>query len=114
MNKVVVFALFTVPLLSLVLGAMVELRRDPGSLRSLRRTLPLAVAVVLWTLLLLPLGFDGYPSYWNLLANAMAALSFLVAVGSFFGGYKSRLSTALIFTGGLILTYLWLINRIVA
>jgi len=108
MNRIALFAICALPLFCFALAAMVELR-GRGSLRGLRRMLPLAVAVVLSILLLLSFGVEVYLSYWNQLAMAMSGLSFLAAVGSFFGGYKSRASTVLVFTGGVILTYLWLL-----
>jgi len=119
MNEIAVIALFTIPLLSLVSAGMLELRRDRGSLRSLRRMLPLAVAFISSILLLLfsvleLSNLGPYLSNWNLLATAMSGLSFLAGVGSFFGGYKSRVSTALIIVGALVLAILWRLTRLVA
>ena len=117
MNGIATFALITLPLLCFVSAGMVELRQDRGSLRSLRRMLPLAVAVVSSILLLLFAvlelsGWNLYLSNWNLLATAMSGLSFLAAVGSFFGRYKSRVATTLIFVGGLALACFWLLTRL--
>jgi len=117
MNRIAVFALFTVPLLCFISAGVIELRQDRGSLRSLRRMLPIAVAAVSSILLLLFAvlelsGWNLYLSNWNLLAAAISGLSFLAAVGSFFGRYKSRVATALIFVGGLALAILWLLTRL--
>jgi hypothetical protein len=42
----------------------------------------------------------------------MSALSLAVATCGVVCRYKSRLSAALIFIGGLVLAFLWLVNRI--
>jgi hypothetical protein len=113
MNEIAVFALFSVLLLGFFSAGMREFQRDRGSLRSLSRMLPLAVAVVVCILLLI----DIYRPYFSLrfhLSRTMSALSLLVAVSGLVCRYKSRLAAALIFIGGLVLAFLWLVNRWVA
>jgi len=44
----------------------------------------------------------------------MSALSLLIAVSALVCRYKSRLTAALIFIGGLVLAFFWLPNRWVA
>ena len=106
----ITFALCTVPLLSFVSAAMLEFQRDRASLRSLTRMLPLAAAVVVCILLLIDLS-DPYFSFRARLSRPMSALSLLVAVSALVCRYKSRLATALIFIGGLLLAFFWLLNR---
>jgi hypothetical protein len=114
MNEIVVLALFTVPLLSFVSAGMLEFQRDRQSLRSLTRMLPLAFATVLSILLLIPI--DLYFQYVSSsrLSILMSVLSLLVAVSALVCPYKSRSTAALIFIGGLVLAFFWLLNRVVA
>lgn len=118
MNEKAVFALLSVPLLSFVSAGMLEFRRDRESLRSLTRMLPLALAAVLSILLLITLLIppDLYFQYLSSprLSILMSVLSLLVALAALVCRYKSRLTTALIFIGGLVLAFFWLLNRIVA
>lgn len=113
MNEKAVFALFSVPLLSFVSAGMLEFRRGRGSLRSLTSMLPLTVAAVLSILLLVPpnLYFQYVSS--ARLSILMSVLSLLVAMAALACRYKSRLTTALIFIGGLVLAFFWLLNRVV-
>jgi hypothetical protein len=106
------FAFFTVPLLGFVSAGMLEFQRDRAS-RSLTRMLPLAVAVVVSILLLIELCYPDFSVRARLL-RPMAALSLLVAVSALVCRYKSRLATALIFIGGLLLAFFWLLNPWVA
>jgi len=113
MNEMAAFALFTVPLLSFVAAGMLEFQRDRGSLQSLTRMLLLAVAVVVPIVLLI----DVYYPYFSFrlhLSRTMSALSLLIAVSALVCRYKSRLTAALIFIGGLVLAFFWLLNRWVA
>jgi hypothetical protein len=111
MNEMAAFALFTVPLFIFVAAGMREVQREPRSLRSFTRMLPLAVGVVVSILLLI----DVYYPYFSFhLSKAMSALSVLVAVSALVCRYKSRLTAALIFIGGLVLAFFWLLNRFVA
>lgn len=114
MNEIDLYVLFSVPLLSFVSAGMIEFQRDRQSLRSLKRMLPLAIAAVLSILLLIPL--DLYFQYVSSprLSILMSVLSFLVAVSALVCQYKSRLAAALIFIGGLVLAFFWLLNRVVA
>jgi len=92
---------------------MLEFRRDRGSLQSLTRMLLLAVAVVVSMVLLI----DVYYPYFSFrlhLSRTMSALSVLIAVSALVCRYKSRLTAALIFIGGLVLAFFWLLNRWVA
>src|SRR6267154_2735166 len=60
---------------------------------------------------------DVYYPYFSLrlhLSRTMSALSLLIAVSALVCRYKSRLTAALIFIGGLILALFWLLNRWVA
>lgn len=107
------FAFLTVPLLTFASAGMLEFQRDRASLRSLIRMLPLAVAVVVAILLLI----DVYNPYFSVraqLSRPMSALSLLIAVSALICRYKSRLAAALIFVGGLLLAFFWLLNRWVA
>jgi glucose-6-phosphate-specific signal transduction histidine kinase len=113
MNEMAAFALFTVPLLCFVSAGMLEFQRDRGSLRNLTRMLPLAVAVVVSIVLLIDVYYP-YFSFRLRLSRAMSALSLLVAVSALVCRYKSRLTAALIFIGGLVLAFFWLLNRWVA
>jgi len=110
MNEVAVFALFSVPLLIFVSAGMVEFQRDRESLRRLTRMVPIVVAVVVSTILLIDLYYP-YFSFRLRLSRAMSALSLLVAIAALVCRYKSRLTAALIFMGGLILAVFCLINR---
>ena len=108
------FALLTVPLLSFFSAGMFEFQRDRTSLRSLTRMLPLAVAGALSILLLIRV-YDPYFSVRRVqLSRPMSALSLLIAVSALVCRYKSRLTAALIFIGGLVLAFFWLLNRWVA
>jgi hypothetical protein len=113
MNEIALFGLFSVPLLSFVSAGMLEFQRDRGSLRRLIRMLPLAVAVVVSIVLLVDV-FYPYFSFRLRLSRTMSALSLLVAVSALVCRYKSRLAAALIFIGGLVLAFFWLLNRWVA
>jgi hypothetical protein len=113
MNGMAIFALAlgAIPRLSFLSAGMLEARRDRRSLRSLIRALPLAVAIVVSIPLLIDL---CYPWLSFRLSKTMSALSLLVAVSALVCRYKSRLGAALIFVGGLVLAFLWLLNRWVA
>jgi hypothetical protein len=114
MNEATAFALLSasLPLLSFVSAGMLEFQRDRRSLRSLVRVLPLVFAVVVSISLMI----DLYYPYFSLrgLSKAMSALSLLVAVSALLCRYKSRVTAALIFIGGLVLAFIWLLNRWVA
>ena len=104
------FALLTVPLLSFVSAGMFEFQRDRTSLRSLTRMVPLAVAGALSILLLIKV-YDPYFSVRRVqLSRPMSALSLLVAVSALVCRYKSRLTSALIVIGGLVLAFFWLMT----
>ena len=107
------FALLIAPLLSFVSAGMLEFQRDRRSLRSVARMLPLAVAVALSVLLLIDV-FHSEFSFRFRLSRPMSALSILVAVSALVCRYKSRLAAALIFIGGLVLAFFWLLNHWVA
>jgi hypothetical protein len=107
------FAFLTVPLLGFVSAGMLEFQRDRASLRSLTRMLPLAVAVVVSILLLIDVCYPDF-SVRVRLSRPMSALSLLVALSALVCRYKSRLATALMFIGGLLLAFFWLLNRWVA
>jgi hypothetical protein len=109
----IAFALCTVQLLSFVSAGMLEFRRDRASLRSLTRMLPLAVAIVVSILLLIDLSYSDFSVRFRL-SRPMSALSLLVAVSALVCRYKSRLTATLIFLGGLVLAFFWLLNRWVA
>ena len=110
MNEVAVFALFSVPLLGFVSAAMLEFRRDHESLRRLTRMLPIVVAVVVSIVLLIDVHYP-YLSFRLRLSRTMSAVSLLVALSALVCRYKSRLTAALVFMGGLVLAMFWLINR---
>ena len=113
MNKMPAFLVGIVLLLSFVLAGVLEFQRDRRSLRSLARMLPFALAVVVSVLLLIDI-FDPYLSLALGLSRTMSALALLVAVSALVSRYKSRLSRVLIFIGGLVLAFFWLLNRWVA
>ncbi len=110
MSEITVFALFSVPLLSFVSAGMLEYQRDRGSLQSLTRVLPLAVAAVVSTVLLIDVYYP-YFSFRLRISRTMSALSLLVAVSALVCRYKSRLAAALVFIGVLVLAFFWLLNR---
>ncbi|SRR6266481_2475447 len=64
---------------------------------------------LLWCLFYYP-----YLSFRLHLSRTMSALSLLIAVSALVCRYKSRLTAALIFIGGLVLAFFWLLNRWVA
>jgi hypothetical protein len=104
------FVLLTVPLLSFVSAGMFEFQRDRTSLRSFTRMVPLAVAGALSILLLIKI-YDPYFSVRRVqLSRPMSALSLLVAVSALVCRYKSRLTSALIVIGGLVLAFFWLMT----
>lgn len=109
----IAFAFCTVPLLSFVSAGMLEFQRDRASLRRLTRMLPLAVAIVVSILLLIDLSYSGFSVRFRL-SRPTSALSLLVAMSTLVCRYKSRLAAALIFLGGLVLAFLWLLNHWVA
>lgn len=111
MNEIAAFAILGVPLLSFVSSGMLEFHRDRGSLRSLARMVPLAVGAVVSVLLLIPVQFY-YPYTSPLLSRAMSTFSLIVAVCGLICRYKSRLAAVLIFIGGLVLAFFWLLNRV--
>lgn len=110
--EMVAFALASILLLSFVSAGMLEFRRDRRSLRSPVRVLPLLFTVVVSILLLVDI---RYP-YFSLrgLSKTISALSLLVAISALLCRYKSRMTAALIFTGGLVLAFFWLLNRWIA
>ena len=60
---------------------------------------------------------DVYNPYFSVRAQLsipMSALSLLIAVTALICRYKSHLTAALIFVGGLLLAFFWLLNRWVA
>lgn len=110
MSEAGVFALFSVPLLTFVSAGVLEFKRDRRSLVSFTRALPLALAVALS----IPLMIDVYQPYLSFhlgLSNTMSALSLLIAIAAVVCRYKSRLTMALIFVGGLALAFFWRLNR---
>jgi hypothetical protein len=107
------FAFLTVPLLSFASAGMFEFQRDRASLRSLTRMVPLAIAVVISVLLLV----DVYYPYFSVrarLSRPMSSISLLVGASALICPYKSRLTKVLIFIGGLLLAFFWLLDRWVA
>ena len=110
--NLVALAFVLVPLLSFAAAGMFEFQRDRQSLRSPIRGLPLALAAVLAVLLLV----DAYYPYFSVrgLSKTMAAVSLIVPVSAVVCRYRSRLTAGLIFTGGLVLAFFWLLNRFVA
>ena len=115
MNRmtVIAFALCSIPFLSFVSAGVLEFQRDRPSLRSLTRMLPLAVAVIVSILLLIDLSYSDFSLRFRL-SRPMSALSVLVAMSGLVCRYKSRLTAALIFIGGLVLAFFWLLNHWVA
>src|SRR5690348_16725728 len=111
MNRItfIAFALCIIPLLSFVSAGVLEFQRDRASLRSLTRMLPLAVAVIVSILLLIDLSYSEFSLRFRL-SRSMSALSVLVAMSGLVCRYKSRLTAALIFIGGLALAFFWLLN----
>ncbi len=110
MNEAAAFALCSVPLIVFFSASTVEFRRDRQSLRSLARSLPLAVALVVSILLLidLPCPFIALRD----LSKTMSALSLLFVQPAFLCRYKSRLAACLIFVGGIALACFWLITSL--
>jgi len=96
------------PLVCFVVAAVIEIRRDPASLKRPVRILPLALAAVTSILFLLLLSESPeFPS--NRFCKVMSLAGLLVAVCGFLCRYKSRLAAALIVVGGVLLAYFWLI-----
>ena len=110
MNEIAAYAFLSVPLLSFVSAGMFEFQRDRESLRSLTRTLALGVGAVASVLLLIPVAIY-FPYTSPSLSRAMSALSLAVATCGPVCRYKSRLTVALIFIGGLVLAFFWILNR---
>jgi hypothetical protein len=102
--------LMSIPLFCFASAAVIETRRDRGSLRHLTRILPLAIATVA-SILFLSFVFESadFPS--NRLCTAMSLTGLLVAACGFLSRYKSRFAAVLIVVGGLFLAYFWLISR---
>jgi len=105
-----VFALFSVPLLTFVSAGVLEFKRDRRGLLSFSRALPLALAVAVSILLMIDV-YQPYLSFRLRLSNTMSVLSLLVAVAAIICRYKSRLTIAFMFTGGLVLALFWRLNR---
>jgi hypothetical protein len=113
MNKIVAFLVSAIPLLSFVSVGILEFRGGQGTIRSRTRILPLALAVILSVALLVDV-FHPFLFLALSLSRPMSALALLVALSTFFFRFKSRLSTALMFIGALVLALFWLLNRWVA
>jgi hypothetical protein len=108
MNEALALAIFSVPLLIFVYAALLEYQRDRQSLCNPIRALALGYALVssIW----LPVNLE-YPLVAYNLSKTMWVLSLPIPVFALVCRYKSRVSTALIFVGGLLVSFLWLVGR---
>lgn len=94
---------------------MLEYQCDRRSLRNLTRAVPLIIGVITAIFLLLPLHLyltSAVPSV--LFSRTMAVMSAVIAACGVLCRYRSRFAAALVVLGGLVLAFLWLLNRIIA
>ena len=113
MSETAVFAVFTVPFLVFVLAGNLEFQRDRKSLRSFTRMLPLVCAAFLSSLLIIDLHYPYLSLHFGIrFSQTLSALSLLVGVSALVCKYKSRAAKALIFSGGFILAFFWLLGQI--
>jgi hypothetical protein len=103
------------PVLFLALAAMFDYISDRHSLRSPTRALPIAIGVCVAIPLSVPLHLylpHTTSSLW--LSRGMAAISMIIAACGILSGYKSRVAAAFVVVGGMLLAFLWILNRLVA
>jgi hypothetical protein len=105
--------LMGMPLFCFASATVLEIRRDPSSLKYLARTLPLAIAAVA-SILFLSFLFDSADSPSNRFCTAMSLTGLLVAACGFLSRCKSRFAAGLIVVGGLLLACFWHISRLKA
>lgn len=106
-KELVQFA-FVLPLLFFIWASALEFRCDRKSLRDVGRFPPIIVGALGDILLLLSVTLFASSPYSSVaLSRAMALVSTLVAVWGILGPFRSRLASALILGGGVLLAFFW-------
>jgi len=109
-----VYIVVAFPIFCFLLALLAELHRDAGSLRSLTRTLPLAIGSCVAVLLLVPVRlYVPSISASFLLSRAMTVTSLVIAGCGVLCRFRSRSAAALLVVGATVLAFFWLFNRII-
>jgi len=109
---VMILAFF--PLLAFCIAGVSELRAKRSRGETLARLIPISLGIVVFVLALSPQGFFHVTPEGSLtLSRVMTMFSSVVACSGALISYSRRSSSVWMAFGGLMLTFIWMFNRVV-
>lgn len=114
MKHIAIVALF-LPLLAFCVAGVIEVRSNRSVSEKLGSLIPIGLGIAVFGLALNPQWlFQVTPSSSVTLSRVMTMISAVIACSGVFVSYSRRASAVWVACGGLLLSFIWMFNRVLA